>query len=120
MGRLGGILAAVAIALGVVAAPASAGAPAVEYTVDTVQDDPDLNGCVLATPDDCSLRAAIIKSNASATDDTISFEIPGAGPHTITLNGPLPEVTDTVVIDGYSQTDATPNTQAAPTDAFSN
>lgn len=51
-----------------------------------------------------SLRAAIEASNASvAEDDTITFQIPGSGPHVIALQSPLPIVRDTVVIDGASQ-----------------
>ena len=34
--------------------------------------------------------------------DTILFDIPGAGPHTITPLTPLPDITDAVYIDGDS------------------
>src|SRR5688572_24146976 len=106
MGRFGGILAAAAIALGVAAPSASAGAAVTAtYVVDTVQDDSTLDACTAAA-DDCSLRGAIIKSNASSSDDRIHFAIPGAGPHTIQFNGGMEEITDQVTIDGYTQTGA--------------
>ena len=55
-----------------------------------------------------SLRAAIEAANASVgTLDTIVFNIPGAGPHTITptntQTGFLPTITDPIYIDGTSQ-----------------
>ncbi len=37
-----------------------------------------------------SLRAAVAAANANSGPDTITFAIPGAGPHTITLASPLP------------------------------
>ena len=51
-----------------------------------------------------SLRQAIVDSNTSAgTLDTIAFDIPGAGPHTIAVVTPLTAITDPVVIDGTTQ-----------------
>ncbi|OGO10518.1 MAG: hypothetical protein A2Y93_13555 [Chloroflexi bacterium RBG_13_68_17] len=42
----------------------------------------------------CSLREAINAANADPGWDRIDFNIPGAGPHIITLSRPLPAVTD--------------------------
>ncbi len=42
-----------------------------------------------------------------------AFNIPRAGVHTITPISNLPEVTDQVVIDGYTQPGSSPNTLAA-------
>ena len=42
----------------------------------------------------CSLREAINAANADPGWDRIDFNIPGAGPHTITLGRALPAVTD--------------------------
>ncbi len=56
-----------------------------------------------------SLRDALICSNLTPGLDTISFNIPGAGPHTIRPQSPLPEITDPVVIDGYTQGTGTPD-----------
>jgi hypothetical protein len=56
-----------------------------------------------------SLRTAINSANATVGADVIEFDIPGLGPHTIAPLTALPTITDAVVIDGYSQTDAVPN-----------
>ena len=50
-----------------------------------------------------SLRAAIEAANSTAARDTITFAIPGAGPHVITPVSPLPVISASVVIDGLSQ-----------------
>ena len=47
-----------------------------------------------------SLRQAITSANGTVTADTISFNIAGAGVHTITPASPLPELMETVTIDG--------------------
>jgi hypothetical protein len=57
-----------------------------------------------------SLRQAILDANANAGADTISFNIPGGGVRTITPASPLPDITDSVVIDGYTQPGSSPNT----------
>jgi hypothetical protein len=57
-----------------------------------------------------SLRQAILDTNANPGTDTIAFNIPGAGPHTIQPASALPTITDPVVIDGYTQPGASPNT----------
>jgi trimeric autotransporter adhesin len=56
-----------------------------------------------------SLRAAILAANAAPGANTIVFAIPGAGPHTIQ---PLTEysISESVIIDGYSQGLSSPNT----------
>ena len=64
-----------------------------------------------------SLRQAIIDANASPGTQTISFNIPGAGVHTITPTSALPNITDTVVIDGYTQPGASVNTLAVGNNA---
>ena len=57
-----------------------------------------------------SLRQAILDANANPGLDTIDFNIPGTGPHTIQPLSALPRITDPAVIDGYTQPGATPNT----------
>lgn len=57
-----------------------------------------------------SLHQAITDANATAELDTISFAIPGEGPHTISPILALPTITKPVVINGYSQPGATANT----------
>jgi parallel beta-helix repeat protein len=56
-----------------------------------------------------SLRAAIDSTNASTSIDKIVFNIPGNCPRTITLASPLPLITDTLLIDGFSQPGSSPN-----------
>ncbi len=71
---------------------------------------------VINTNDDGpgSLRQAIEIANASVGPDIIAFNIPGAGPHTIAPIRPLPEITEPVTIDGYSQPGTAPATNGAP------
>ncbi len=60
-----------------------------------------------------SLREAIIAANMTVNaggPDEIHFDIPDAGPHTIQPLSALPEITDAVIIDGFTQTGAAANT----------
>ena len=59
-----------------------------------------------------SLRAAITYANANPGADTITFDIPGTGVQTIAPQSPLPAITASVTIDGYSQPGAHANTLA--------
>ena len=64
-----------------------------------------------------SLRQAVTDANNKVGADTISFLIPGPGPHTITPASALPVITDPITIDGYTQPGASPNTLAEGNDA---
>lgn len=55
-----------------------------------------------------SLRQAIIDANSNPGTDTIQFNIPGSGPFVINLSQPLPDITDPVIIDGYTQSGSSP------------
>ena len=59
-----------------------------------------------------SLRQAILDANNNAGPQTISFNIPGSGVHTIAPLSALPQVTDSVIIDGYTQPGTSVNTLA--------
>jgi hypothetical protein len=61
-----------------------------------------------------TLRAAMVTANLTPGRDTILFAISGAGPHTIAVLAPLPQLTDNagVLIDGFSQPGSGPG--AAP------
>src|SRR3989449_1823608 len=74
-------------------------AQAATFTVNTADDHND-GVCNAA---DCSLREAINAVNAGAGGDVISFNIPGAGVHTINLTAGLPTLIRTVTIDGTTQ-----------------
>jgi CSLREA domain-containing protein len=52
---------------------------------------------------DCSLREAIIAANALPGLDSIHFNIPGPGPHTIQPTSPLPTITGPVVLDATTE-----------------
>ena len=60
-----------------------------------------------------SLRQAIIDANAASSPvvpDRIEFDLSGSGPHTISITSePLPRIDDPVVIDGFTQAGASPN-----------
>ncbi len=75
--------------------------------VVTLDSDPVPDGC---SPGDCSLREALLDASGG---ETISFNIPGAGPHVIQPTTALPGLTDSVSIDGYTQPGASPNSAAA-------
>jgi hypothetical protein len=60
-----------------------------------------------------SLRWAITQANATANvggPDTIAFNIPGTGVQTISPTSQLPDITDPVIIDGYTQPGSSANT----------
>ncbi len=84
-------------------------APAATFTVTNTND---------SGPD--SLRQAILDANTSPGADTIAFNIPGAGVHTVSPFSPLPALTDDagVTIDGYTQPGASPNALAVGDNAI--
>ena len=65
----------------------------------------------------CTLREAIDSANANPGADIINFSIPGTGVHTITPTSALPDITETVTIDGYTQPGALENTLAVGNNA---
>lgn len=91
MPRCGRILLALALVLG--------SGSAATYTVSNTDD---------AGPG--SFRQALLNANANPGADIVAFSIPGNGIHTIAPLTPLPELTNTVSIDGYSQPGSNPNT----------
>jgi hypothetical protein len=65
-----------------------------------------------------SLAQAITDANAHPGADRIVFNIPGAGVHTIDVSrDSLPSLTESLVIDGYSQPGAKPNSLTVGDDA---
>lgn len=85
-------------------------ASAATFTVNTADDN-----CSLLR---MCLRRAIAFANLTAETDTIVFDIPGDPdtPRRITLASPI-AATQPVVIDGYTQPGASPNTLAEGTNA---
>lgn len=101
---------------------------ATTITVNSTADDEDNDG-------ECTLREAITASNtdtasgaaagecaAGSGNDTIEFNITGVADftnggqdgYTISPTSELPEITETVTIDGYTQPGSQPNTAEAP------
>jgi CSLREA domain-containing protein len=94
------------------------------FVVNSSGDSPDASTDVAAcdvdkftSGDQCTLRAAIQQANATGGADTISFNIPGTGVHTISPNSPLPDIDESLTIDGYSQPGSSPNTLTKGTNA---
>ena len=93
------------------------------FIVNVPSDESDSNagdGVCQTLNGDCSLRAALEEANTSAGADTITFDIrnpDGSCPDLVTIQ-PTQELViddafgDGVTIDGYTQCDASPNTQA--------
>lgn len=102
-------------------------ARAATITVTGTGDSIALDGSV-------TLREAIASINAAAnvnadvapvgtygTGDTVAFNIPGAGPHTIQVGAlPLPTFTRPMIINGYSQPGSLQNTLAVGDNAVLN
>ena len=93
------------------------------FTVNSTGDqlDATINGMCdvdLATQGkQCTLRAAIEEANDTPGADAIHFNIPGTGVRTITPGSGLPDLTEQVTIDGYTQPGASPNTLTKGTNA---
>lgn len=82
-------------------------APAATFVVNSTSDSPS-GTCADGV---CTLREAIIEANANGSSkDTINFNIPGAGPHVITLAAPLQAISQPAIIDGTTQPGASCNT----------
>ncbi|MGH3850729.1 MAG: hypothetical protein ACRDRT_13670, partial [Pseudonocardiaceae bacterium] len=64
-----------------------------------------------------SLRQAITDANATTDADVIRFNIPGTGVQTISPTSVLPQITQPVIIDGYTQSGAARNTQQVGSNA---
>ena len=74
------------------------------FSVRCLQDYPDQNIVTNISDDGIgSLRSAIEYTNSKPGMDTITFNIPGTGPFTINPLSSLPAITDTVIIDGFTQ-----------------
>ena len=107
------VLAVAVVAVSVLLLSTLGSAHAVTLVVDSSGDGADVepgDGLCDDGSGQCTLRAALDEANANAGTDTIAFDIPGAGPHTIRPAAPLPVISDMLVIDGYSQSGARAST----------
>lgn len=95
-------------------------AVAATFVVDTTAAA-NLNACT-AAPADCSLPGAITAAGLAVGADTVAFDIPMSDPGCtaatgvcrIVLGTTLPSISQPLVIDGYTQPGAQPNTIPAP------
>jgi CSLREA domain-containing protein len=78
------------------------------YTVNSTADTDD-GSCTFAAGG-CTLREAINAANSNPDANAIKFDIPGSGVRTVTLLSAFPIITSPVLIDGYTQPGASPNT----------
>src|SRR5262245_8777850 len=90
--------------------------PHVPGSTIVVDNTVDPGDGICASPG-CTLREAITAANTNPGADTIVFNIPGGGVHTISPTSSLPEITESVTIDGYTQPGASENTLAVGDDA---
>lgn len=98
-------------------------ARAVTFTVDSVADTPDASvgdGLCDDGAGVCTLRAAIQEANTTVLTDRIEFAIPPLNltVKTITPNSPLPDITQPVYIEGYSQPGARLNSSLSGENAL--
>ncbi len=84
--------------------------------VDTNEFDGVCDADLAAAGNQCTLRAAIQQANRTSGADTINFNIPQGG-ISLFLTTPMPGITDTVTIDGYTQPTSSRNTLATGTNA---
>ncbi|MCP4418595.1 MAG: CSLREA domain-containing protein, partial [Chloroflexi bacterium] len=78
------------------------------FTVNSTGDAGDANigdGICADSGGNCTLRAAIEEANDTVATDTIAFNIPGTGPHTIQPNSQLPTLAETTILDGSTEPD---------------
>jgi CSLREA domain-containing protein len=114
-----GVLAALVMVAGLMLLALSSPAHAsttfiVNSTANTGDPSPD------GTCETCTLREAIQEANNNSNPtetDQINFNISGDGVQTISPNPALPIITETVIINGYSQPGSSPNTLAKGTNA---
>lgn len=100
---------------------------AASITVNTVVDDDvrddflTLREAILITNRTLAIedltggeKSQVVGTPTDSDRDTIGFNIPGEGVHRIVVVPDLPPITDSVIIDGYTQPGSRPNTNPFP------
>src|SRR3954447_3875756 len=85
----------------------------VSGTGDTIAVDGvvTLREAIASTNSGAAVNADVVPTGGGfGTNDEIDFNIPGAGVHTITPLTQLPDITVPILIAGYTQPGASPNT----------
>ena len=117
----GGVLVVAVVSLALLRGgpPRDVSAAAATIVVNDAGDTLHDPGCATTGTGTCSMRDAISFANANSGHDTISFNIPGSGVHTITPATALPALTgaDGATVDGYSQPGASVNAATAGSNA---
>lgn len=81
-------------------------AATITFTVNSTDDTADNiagDGVCGAQDGPCTLRAAIMESNAASDANAILFSFPGSGPYVISPHFEMPVVANPVTIDGTTQ-----------------
>jgi hypothetical protein len=117
-----GVLAALVVAGIMLVGFSSPAHASTTFTVNSTANFSDANTAdgvcdALVSGGQCTLRAAIQQANATSGADTINFDIPGSEVKTFHPNPVLPDITERLTIDGYTQPGASPNTLAQGTNA---
>ena len=103
--------------LWLVTAVPTSNAAVTAFVVNSTSDGADVqagDGICADGTGHCTLRAAMMQANASGGINPIHFNIPGTGPQIIQPQTALPLLEEAVIIDGYTQPGAHPNTNPAP------
>lgn len=102
-----------------VAGAAAAATITVTGNGDTVAVDGvvTLREAITSINNGANVNADVVAVGAYGTNDTINFNIPLAGVHTIQPTSALPPTTNPVIINGYSQPGASANTLAVGSNA---
>jgi CSLREA domain-containing protein len=107
------LLVTLLIAGSLIERPARAEAFPILFVVNNTAD----SGNGICNASECTLREAIDAANDTPGKDAIHFDIPGGGVKTIKPTFQLPQITDEVTIDGYTQPGASENTLKKGTNA---
>src|SRR5215208_5477869 len=114
---VGMVAIALLVALAMVGLLASGAYAAPSTFIVNSTADPGTGACDAT---ECTLREAINAANANnnpTEKDRMKFDISGTGVHTISPTSPLPQITEPVIINGYSQPGSSANTLAKGTNA---
>jgi uncharacterized repeat protein (TIGR01451 family) len=113
--RIAVILVSAALTLAIPPRLARGATITVTGTGDTVAVDGSvtLREAITSINNGANVNADVVPVGAYGTNDTIAFNIPGAGVHTIIqATTALPALATPVLIDGYTQPGSSPNTNA--------
>ena len=107
------VIVAAALVFAAIQAATQAATVTVTGTEDTIAVDGlvTLREAVTSANDNANVNADVVAVGVYGTD-TITFNIAGAGVHTIIPLADLPPITDPVIIDGYTQPGTSSNTLA--------